>query len=187
LLGRFFHCPFFGGWDALQRLLGERLRDWSLQTGVPLGSFDVVLGVMTGGGFLAPLAADLCAESEIGSRRRPTVEYIKVSRYEEDVYTVGAMAGVMIDQLLGQHERQYKVSNPPPRAALEGKRVLIVDDASASGGTLKAAHAHCVGAGATEVHGVALKVISGYWRPDKGIRRPAVALKLPAFTPWGTF
>ena len=197
LIGRLFRCPFFGEWDALQRLLGERLRDWSLQTGVPLGSFDVVLGVMTGGGFLAPLAADLCAESEIGSRRRPTVEYIKVSRYEEDVYTVGAMVSVLIDQLMGKHERQYKVSSPPLRAALEGKRVLIVDDASASGGTLKTAWSWAMEAGAAEAHGVALKVISGYWSPHAGdgvaingkrlLRKPAVPLDLPTFTPWGTF
>ncbi len=179
LLGAFYGLPFAASWADLRALLERRLRDWSDATGVDLGSFDVVLGVLTGGAFLAPLAAEILGIASVAT--------IRVSRYGDDVYTVGAMAKVMFEQLTRTHGSKYRVSEPPADAELRGKRVLIVDDASVSGGTLEAAHAHCVAAGAVEARCVALKCIGGYWSPTSSRRPKALPLKLPSFTPWGTF
>ena len=82
---------------------------------------------------------------------------------------------------------RYVVSERPDAALLQGRTVLVLDDASASGGTLRAAHDFCVECGAAKVHCVALKVIGGYWQRHSPERLPAEKLALPAFTPWGTF
>ena len=100
---------------------------------------------------------------------------------------MGSIARVMVQQLLGAHHSKYAVSEPPDPSRLAGRTVLVLDDASASGGTLRAAHEYCEAAGAKEVHCVALKVLHGYWHARDGRRRPAAPLNLPAFTPWGTF
>ena len=75
----------------------------------------------------------------------------------------------------------------------QDKRVLLLDDAVASGGTLRVAASFCHECGASSVHGLGLKIIGGYWEPPTTngapppSRRRARELKLPAFTPWGTF
>ena len=153
----------------------------SLATNTCLADFDVVLGVLTGGAFLAPIAAKLLGVRFV----EPPV---RVSRYGDDVYTPSGILRVAAAQLLGRHHAQYRLSEAPDAASLRGKRVLLIDDALASGGTLKAACAFCRAAGALSVHGVALKVIGGYWDAENEHRRhPAKELRLPQFTPWGTF
>ena len=95
---------------------------------------------------------------------------------------------VAIAKLAGGHDAKYTLRDPPPTTAIRGKRVLILDDALASGGTLRAAKAFGVAAAAREVEGVALKVIGGYWDARDERHRPkAKELRLPSFTPWGTF
>lgn len=159
--------------------MGARLEDWSSKTGVALSEVDVVLGVHTGGAMLAPLVA-----------RRLGVGppcYIRVSRYDEDVIGFWPVLKVALVELVGRHHAAYRVSDTPDPDLLRGKTVLVVDDASASGGTFEAAHRFCVGAGAARVKGVALKVLH-LWDPDApGRQLPAKKLRVPCFTPWGTF
>ena len=181
LLSQFHRLPFYASWGRLERLLHRRLVDYSLVTGTPLGDFDLVVGILTGGALLAPVAAKLleveCAETPI-----------RVSRYADDVYTPAGILRVAVAQLFGRHEAQYRLTKAPEPSLLRGRRVLLLDDALASGGTLRAARAFCLEAGVSSVSGVALKVIGGYWDPqDDGHRPPAKELRLPAFTPWGTF
>ena len=130
---------------------------------------------------LAPIAAKLL--------RVPTVAHVRISRYADDLYSPLGMARVVVDQLRGRHDAKYTLRDPPDAAVLRGQRVLIIDDALASGGTLRAAHRFCVDAGAASVHGVALKIIRGYWDPEgDDQRRPrAKELRIPCFVPWGTF
>ena len=138
---------------------------------------------------LAPIAAKLLNVS--------TVLTIKVSRYNEDCLTPYGLAKASWAQLRGTHDQQYTVSGAPPAEALKGKRVLLLDDALASGGTLRAAYRYCEACGAAEVHGVALKVIGKYWEPPVGKGKEkekekrggvlATKLRIPIFTPWGTF
>lgn len=142
---------------------------------------------------LASLAAE-CIGAAGGSARVATC---RVSRYAEDVYTVRALARVMLEQLRGTHAELYRVSEPPARDEIKGRVVLVLDDASVSGGTLVTAHDVCVAAGAKRVHCVALKVVAGYPMVgatglagrggSSGRRPPALPLQLPSFTPWGTF
>jgi adenine/guanine phosphoribosyltransferase-like PRPP-binding protein len=140
----------------------------------------VILGVLTGGALLAPLAARILGIS--------TIANVRISRYSEDVYTPLGMAKVLLDQARGKHDDKYVLSDPPDANIVRGKRILILDDALASGGTLRAAHRFCVESGAKEVHAVALKVLNGYWSPEPGAQRvPAKKLCLPSFVPWGTF
>ena len=182
LIGAVFKLPFCAGWDDLEALLVRRLLHWSLATRTPLDGFDVVLGVLTGGGLLAPVAAKLLGVSDVRTMR--------VSRYSENIYSPVGLAQVAIARLSGTHDQQYTVSGAPPPAALRGRRILLVDDALASGGTLRAAHRYCQEAGAASVHGVALRIIGGYWEPEgggMGGRVQARELRIPSFTPWGTF
>ena len=141
----------------------------------------MVLGVLTGGALLAPIAARLLGVAEVA--------HVRVSRYADDLYSPSGLARVAVSQLCGSHDAQYRTSEAPPKQSVRGKRVLILDDALASGGTLRAAKAFCVEAGACSVHGVALKIIRGYWdaADETGKRAPAKELRLPIFTPWGTF
>ena len=141
-----------------------------------------MLGVLTGGAFLAPLAARWLGLPP------SAVVHVRVSRYADDVYSPRGLARVAASQLFGRHDDGYVLSEPPPLEAIRGKRVLILDDALASGGTLRAARAFCVAAGAADVQGVGLKIIRGYWDPhDERRRIKAAELRLPSFTPWGTF
>lgn len=152
------------------------------QTGVRLEGFEVVLGVHTGGALLAHATARLLGVAE------KDVLTVRVSRYADDIYSPLGLARVALAQLRGSHDGQYLLREPPPPAALKGKRVLIIDDALASGGTLRTARDYCVASGAREVHGVGLKVLGGYWSAsDEGERPKARELRLPSFTPWGTF
>lgn len=180
MIGAFYQLPFGAGWPRLRQLLHLRLTDWAHATRTPLDGFDVVLGVLTGGALLAPLAAQIL--------KVPAVEYLRISRYKDDLYTPMGLARVVVDQWRGRHDAQYRLRDPPETAKVKGKRVLILDDALASGGTLRAARKWCLEAGATEVHGVALKILRGYWHADDDSKRTkAVELQLPIFVPWGTF
>ena len=49
-----------------------------------------------------------------------------------------SLTKVTLEVALGMHDSQYTVSKPPPKAQIEGKRVLMIDDASVSGGTFRA-------------------------------------------------
>ena len=117
------------------------------------------IGRVPTGAFLAPIASRILSGSSLGGsavgRAAPVVETIRVSRYSEDVYSMGSIARVMVQQLLGAHHSKYAVSEPPDPSRLAGRTVLVLDDASASGGTLRAAHEYCEAAGAKEVHCVA--------------------------------
>ena len=188
MIGRFYRLPFGATWDSLEALMRRRLLDWAVVTGISLDRFDVLVGVCTGGALLAPLCARILAI--------PSVCSVRVSRYEDDLYSPYGLTKVVVSQLLGSHEERYVLSDTPDEATLRGKRVLIVDDALASGGTMRAVHSFCARAGATSVDAVALKIIGGYVgaedflsaRGKRGPRRHAAReLHLPTFTPWGTF
>ena len=188
LIGNVYALPFGATWDGLESLMRRRLLDWAVVTQTPLDQFDVVLGVLTGGALLAPMCARMLGI--------PSVCHVRISRYQDDLYSPAGLARVVVSQLLGSHEQQYKLSEAPDEALLRGKRVLILDDALASGGTLRAAYTFCMRAGAASAHGVALKIIGGYFSEEdfrspsvrRGPRRHAAReLRLPSFTPWGTF
>ena len=116
---------------------------------------------------LAPLVA--------AQLRRP-VTYIRVSRYAQDVFNARALLGVILDELLGRHDGRYTVADAPRAEELRGKRVLMVDDACASGGTLRAAARHCLAMGALEAHGLGL-LDGGTFRQQGTVA---------CITPWGT-
>ena len=80
----------------------RRLLDWAVATSTRLDGFDVVLGVLTGGALLAPLAARLLDV--------PCVLSVRVSRYADDIYSPLGFAKVAVAQLCGNHDARYMAS-----------------------------------------------------------------------------
>uniref|UniRef100_A0A7S1MCS6 Phosphatidic acid phosphatase type 2/haloperoxidase domain-containing protein n=1 Tax=Alexandrium catenella TaxID=2925 RepID=A0A7S1MCS6_ALECA len=170
--------PFAADWEDLSRLMALRLEDFSRQTGLELRRVDVVLGVYTGGAFLAQLVA---------SRLGCDICHIRISRYSDDVLGHMGALRTMRQKFSGRHEELYTVSDAPDASLLEGKVVLMVDDAVGTGGTFRTAYKFCMQAGARDAKGVALDCISpgGHvWDPN--LPRPvAQTLEVPCFVPWG--
>ena len=118
--------------------------------------------------------------------------FIKCSRYKSCNMDPISLTKVTLEVALGMHDSQYTVSKPPPKAQIQGKRVLMVDDASVSGGTFRAVEEFLRNTlGAVSVRGLALCDFDGkthVYDPsmeDKEITPQK--LDVGSFTPWGTF
>ena len=87
------------------------------------------------------------------------------------------------------HESKYTVSDIPDRASVEGKSILMIDDASISGGTFRAAAKELRRLGATRVRGLAMcgNNVSHVWDPDLEGKVDAQIIDQGMFTPWGTY
>ena len=99
---------------------------------------------------------------------------------------------MVLDITFGKHDDKYTIKQPPARAAIEGKSVLMVDDASISGGTFRAVATFLTKQlGATSVRGVALCSFNGISHIfDPQLKEGSIVAEkfdVGTFTPWGTF
>ena len=121
--------------------------------------------------------------------------YIKCSRYDTCNMDPISLTKVTMDVALNRHDEQYKVSRAPDKAEVENKRVLMIDDASVSGGTFRATSKHLISQlGASKCRGLALCDFNGLthiFDPNRDDAKlgPVTVQKLDVgtFTPWGTF
>ena len=57
-----------------------------------------MLGIHTGGALLAPLAARILGVGQ--------VEFVRVKRYAEDVYSVSGVGVYILDEIRGKHDQK---------------------------------------------------------------------------------
>ena len=176
-------------WARLDSLCARRLKHFFRETRTTPGDYDVLLGIYSGGALLAPLI-----QRQISEARTDTIplEYIRCSRYDSCNMDPVSLSKVVLDITFGKHDDKYTIKQPPARVAIEGKSVLMVDDASISGGTFRAvANYLTTQLGATSVRGVALCSFNGISHIfDPQLKEGSIVAEkfdVGTFTPWGTF
>jgi hypoxanthine phosphoribosyltransferase/membrane-associated phospholipid phosphatase len=201
------------GWRHLYELIEIRVDHFLQSTGTNEWDWDVIVGIYSGGAIIAPFFARMFEirkshdklnvqhnsstkkNSKISGSSSMPVCYIKCSRYDTCNMDPISLTKVTLDVALNRHDEQYKVSKPPLRKQVDGKRCLMVDDASVSGGTFRATAKHLrEELGAADCKGLALCDFNGVthiYDPERDVEKmgPITVQKLDVgtFTPWGTF
>ena len=186
-------------WHRLDYLLNKRLCHFLKVTKTKPSDYDVVVGIYSGGALLAPLLTrqlrDLRSEDDGNDAAALQVHdlcFIKVSRYKSCNMDPVSLTKVTLEVAFGSHDSKYTVSKPPSKEMIEGKRILMIDDASVSGGTFRAADEFLRNTlGAISVRGLALCDFDGKTHIyDSSLKSGDIEpqkLDVGSFTPWGTF
>ena len=173
---------FVMDWKTLKATFLKRLEHFVEHTKVNPEDIDVIVGIYSGGAFFAPLLAQ--------ELNRP-VCFIKASRYAQLKLSFWEFGKTAMMRALGLHDSAYKLSKLPDPSIFPGKRVLMVDDASVSGGTFRAVAQFCTEAGAAEVRGLAFagakSKATHIWDPTMKHQPTEQKIDMPAFSPWGSF
>lgn len=198
------------GWHHLYELIEKRIDHFFQSTGTTANDYDVVLGIYSGGALIAPFVAHILENhssngnndtSNLDGKKKKTAKtsfpvcYMKCSRYKSCNMDPISLTKVTLDVALNRHDDQYKVSKLPKKEMIENKRVLMIDDASVSGGTFRACSKYLYNElNATSCKGLALCDFNGLthiFDPNRNdeLLGPVIAQKLDVgtFTPWGTF
>ena len=123
---------------------------------------DIIIGIKSGGAFIAKYAAMCLEVSAVG--------YMRVSHYSDKTRSVA--------KSLAQVNRDAVISEPLSMP-VQGKKVLVVDDQLAKGTSINAAKAHILGQGAAEVRAFCL--FSNKRSGADYYRRRGLAM----YFPWG--
>ena len=173
---------FVMDWNTLKATFLKRLDHFVEHTKVNPEDIDVIVGIYSGGAFFAPLLAQ--------ELNRP-ICFIKASRYAQLKLSFWEFGKTAMMRALGLHDSAYKLSKLPDKSLFPGKRVLMVDDASVSGGTFRAVAQFCTSAGAKEVRGLAFagakSKATHIWDPSMTHQPNEQKIDMPAFSPWGSF
>jgi hypoxanthine phosphoribosyltransferase len=200
------------GWHHLYELIEQRIDHFFQCTGTRATDYDVVLGIYSGGALIAPFVAHILEtrgrkeadqETNVVGRAKTSntknktfpVCYMKCSRYKSCNMDPISLTKVTLDVALNRHDEQYKVSKLPDKAMIEHRNVLMIDDASVSGGTFRACEKYLLKElNATSCKGLALCDFNGLthiYDPHRNheMLGPVTVQKLDVgtFTPWGTF
>lgn len=131
--------------------------------------YDVVVGVMSGGAFIAPLVA-----RHVGAAR---VVYARSRLWSQSAFTTNVRA--VLRYYFGRGNRTAVTFLDAP-VDLRGLRVLVVDDSVCTGATLASVREACVAAGAADITTAALFCDTAH--PTDLF---AVQGRTPLIWPWG--
>ena len=139
LLGAFYHLPFMGDWEELERLLANRLEDWAAAHAVDLRTIDLVLGVLSGGTHtrLEDMAQEACAHNRPHETRACTERsHSHRTRTDRRLPRPDRVADPQRQQPRRQRGRARRACRrDDPRVALFGRRVQHGLDRTGDGPT----------------------------------------------------